>query len=417
MVTEEVFQAFLRCETKSYLKLTGAVGLQREFSDWQRRLAEEFEEECCVQLRSLFREDECVSAALLSRILENGKCRFAIDCAVKAQEVQSRIPALERIASPGKKDSPFIPVRFVPSEKVTQHDKLLVAFDAFAISAASGKMPPFGKIVHGSKQTTVKVKLDGLMKTVRSAVERIAAQQPPLSPPYEGGGRGGASPLILNKHCAECEFQAQCRQTAIEKDELTLLSGMTEKERKKQHNKGIFTVTQLSYTFRPRRKPRRHASKPEKYHHALKALAIRERKIHIAGRPALNVTGTPVYLDVEGDPDRDFYYLIGLRVKSGDATVQHSFWANDAAEEKEIWLSLLRTLSEVENPQIVHYGGYEKEFLKRMKDRYPDAAENPDFLARLIAESVNLLSVIYAQIYFPTYSNGLKEIARYLGFL
>jgi hypothetical protein len=29
---------------------------------------------------------------------------------------------------------------------------------------------------------------------------------------------------------------------------------------------------------------------------------------------------------------------------------------------------------------------------------------------------VNLLSLIFAQIYFPTYSNGLKEIGRYLGF-
>jgi hypothetical protein len=188
----------------------------------------------------------------------------------------------------------------VPSEKVTQHDKLLVAFDALALSMASHKMPPFGKIAHGSKQKSVKVQLSGLMKTVRSAVERIAAQREVGNGPHAVVGNGLCAvpktpPLILNKHCTECEFQAQCRQTAIEK------------ERKKQHNKGIFTVTQLSYTFRPRRKPRRHASKPEKYHHALKALAIREGKIHIAGRPALNVTGTPVYPDVEGDPDRGFY--------------------------------------------------------------------------------------------------------------
>ena len=27
-----------------------------------------------------------------------------------------------------------------------------------------------------------------------------------------------------------------------------------------------------------------------------------------------------------------------------------------------------------------------------------------------------MLSVIYPHVYFPTYSNGLKEIARYLGF-
>ena len=53
---------------------------------------------------------------------------------------------------------------------------------------------------------------------------------------------------------------------------------MTEKERKKCNSKGIFTVTQLSYTFRPRRRPRRLAAKREKYHHSLKALAIRSIK-------------------------------------------------------------------------------------------------------------------------------------------
>jgi len=70
--------------------------------------------------------------------------------------------------------------------------------------------------------------------------------------------------------------------------------------------KGIFSVTQLSYTFRARRKPKRFASKPDKYSHALRALALRERKIHIAGKPELKLKGNPVYMDVEGVPDRDF---------------------------------------------------------------------------------------------------------------
>jgi hypothetical protein len=44
------------------------------------------------------------------------------------------------------------------------------------------------------------------------------------------------------------------------------------------------------------------------YDHPLKALAIRERKIHIVGSPELKMEGTPVYLDVEGLPDRDFSF-------------------------------------------------------------------------------------------------------------
>jgi hypothetical protein len=63
------------------------------------------------------------------------------------------------------------------------------------------------------------------------------------------------------------------------------------------------------YTFRPRRRPRRQRDKREKYHHALKALAIREQKIHIVGSPELKLEGTPVYLDVEGLPDHDYHSL------------------------------------------------------------------------------------------------------------
>ena len=63
-----------------------------------------------------------------------------------------------------------------------------------------------------------------------------------------------------------------------------------------------------------------------------------------------------------------------------------------------------------------HYGSYEMTFLKRMKARYGAVGQPLAFLDQLIRESVNLLAVIYAKIYFPTYSNGLKEIAQYLGF-
>src|SRR5437667_12486160 len=39
-----------------------------------------------------------------------------------------------------------------------------------------------------------------------------------------------------------------------------------------------------------------------KWHHALKALAIRGKKIHLVGSPELRIEGTPVYLDVEACP-------------------------------------------------------------------------------------------------------------------
>jgi hypothetical protein len=81
-----------------------------------------------------------------------------------------------------------------------------------------------------------------------------------------------------------------------------------------------------------------------------------------------------------------------------------------------MWVSLLHALEQIPDVRLVHYGSYETRFLKRMRERYCDDPEDIELMDRLIAASVNLLSLTYAHIYFPTYSNGLKEIAGHLGF-
>ena len=344
MITQELFAAWLRCETEAFLKVVRTDGGPREFLDWQQGMFDDYKHKSSLRLRANYRTDECGRPTSSLNDLSIGKYRIVIDCVVRTERIQARIHALERIpATKTRQYSPYIPIRFVPSQKITKHDKLLLAFDALALFMASGKEPLFGRIIHGVEQKVVAVRLKALMNIVSSLIERLEVQQASRTPPQ----------LILNRHCVECEVPTRCRQVALEKDELSLLSGMTAKERKRQHDKGIFSVAQLSYTFRPRRKPRRSTTRQEKYHHALKALAIRERTIYVAGRPELSLTGTSVYLDVEGVPDRDLYYLIGLRVKTTVGYVQHSFWANEPSEEGEIWASFVRTLARFENPQLL----------------------------------------------------------------
>jgi hypothetical protein len=136
-----------------------------------------------------------------------------------------------------------------------------------------------GKIVYGENYATLKVKTPALASDERKLTDKIGTLLASPSPPD----------LVLNRHCAECEFQNRCRQKAIEKDDLSLLSGMAEKERADFNSKGIFTVTQLSHTFRSRRRPQGLRDKRERYHQSLKALAIREKKIHIVGSPEMKI--------------------------------------------------------------------------------------------------------------------------------
>ena len=214
---------------------------------------------------------------------------------------------------------------------------------------------------------------------------------------------------ILNRYCAECQFASRCTSAAKETDDLSLLSKMSAKERQRYHDKGIFTVTQLSHTFRHRKR----AGQP-KHDHALKALAIRKNQVHLLGKVAWDNPGTLVYIDVEGDPDRHFYYCVGLRFEESGVIVQHSYWADSLREEGRMWAECVSTLTRIRAARLVHYGSYETNFFRQMRTRYPDAAES-DFLDPLIGSAVNLVSIIYGGIYFPTYSNSLKEIAQYLG--
>jgi hypothetical protein len=49
-----------------------------------------------------------------------------------------------------------------------------------------------------------------------------------------------------------------------------------------------------------------------------------------------------------------------------------------------------------------------------MIDRYGLPAVE-SVITRAVTKSVNLLSVIYGQVYFPTFSNKLKDIGQFLG--
>jgi predicted RecB family nuclease len=103
----------------------------------------------------------------------------------------------------------------------------------------------------------------------------------------------------LNKHCAVCDFQPRCRGLAIERDDLSLLNAMTAKEHAKCSAKGIFTITQLSYGYRPRRRKRtrtdaegsaasaKRGAPADRNDHKLKALAIKKNQIHVVGAPSL----------------------------------------------------------------------------------------------------------------------------------
>jgi predicted RecB family nuclease len=417
-ITAAVFLAFLKCPTKAHLLARGETIPDAFFTDTEARIS--------WMYKSLFSQTLRVGGELIEPLdfseLRAGRCCpeavvQPVDC--KTAIYNFALPSCEPKGRPSQEapSGTFVPLSFTPWDKPDASDKLLVCFGALALSQVTGNLPDVGTLIYGEEHRRKAVKIGDHIAQTQQAINAIDTTCYGPEPPT----------LVLNRHCAVCDFQARCRRLAIERDDLSLLSAMTAKERAKSNAKGVVTITQLSYSYRPRRRKRTRpdADSSKKSNkraplvrndHNLKALAVKKKQIHVVGAPSLTFNGTPTFLDVEGMPDRNFYYLIGLRFSSGGEQVERSFWADGLDDERQMWEDCMRELKAIGNAQIVSYGAYETRFLKQMKARYALAPEDVEFVDGLIETSINLVSFIYGKVYFPTYSNNLKEVARYLGF-
>ena len=419
-ITAAIFSAFLKCPTKAHLLATGVSAPSSYFADIEARISSTYK---IMARRRLRDETEFAGPLDFEQLWRNSNCATVthdVDCETTHYDLPlpQRGPVRRRSQEKSQSGA-FVPLLFLPWDKPSLSDSLLVCFGALALSRATGSVPDKGTLICGDGCRQRTVKIGNYLARTNQIINEIGGNWEDRKLP----------PLVLNRHCAVCDFQPRCRGLAIERDDLSLLAAMTGKERAKFNAKGISTITQLSYGYRPRRPKRTtnadamHSAKSTrrtapvvKNDHKLKALAIKKKQIHVVGSLSAKFSGVPVFLDVEGMPDRNFYYLVGLRYGCGGEPVERSFWADGLDDERSMWESCLRELRAIGDAQVISYGAYESRFLRQMKERYVSATDEMEFVDRLIGTSVNLLDWIYGKIYFPTYSNSLKEIGPYLNF-
>lgn len=294
----------------------------------------------------------------------------------------------------------FTPIFISPFEKVQKSDRLFIALQAYYLQQNFNLKIEEAKIMFGNQQKSTKVILSNLSKEVRKTIAIIEQIQKTETPPV----------FYRISHCQICEFKLICREKLQERDDLSLLVNLKPKEIEQKNNRGIFSVKQLSYTFRPKKNPyRRRKFLPE-----LKALAIREQKVFIQKLLELEKKETEIFFDIEGIPDRDFYYLIGVIIKTKKSKTEHSFWANDISEQQDIFIQFIDLLNNQKDFVLYHYGSYEMQALKRISKKLPLPYQNK--IKKIIENSFNVLTLFSNDIYIPIYTNGLKDIANYLEF-
>jgi predicted RecB family nuclease len=259
IISSQLFEAYLECSTKCWLRSRAEPATGNSYAEWARPQNETYLEYGLKRSFSTVQESDRATTPPIPKNSKDATWCLATDVRWRTRELESRLQAVERIPSEGHgRPAQFIPYRFEFANKLAKEHKLLLAFDALLLSEVLGREVNLGKIVHGDSHATLKVKIPAFASEVRKRIKEVTALLASNSPPA----------LVLNRHCGQCEFKTRCSKQAREKDELSQLSGISEKDRKRLHSKGIFTVTQLSYTFRPRRRRRESKGKQEKHHHS-----------------------------------------------------------------------------------------------------------------------------------------------------
>src|SRR4051794_20534990 len=357
-ITREVLESYLNCKYKGHLKLAGESGTKSDYEAMTAAARQASRGEALAKLVARFGGGEaCRGAAAPPSVLKQGAPLLA-DVDLEDEGLSLRFDALKRADGTSRLgDHHYVPVLHNHGDKVGRRQKVLLAVLGLALARVQGLRPASGLIARGPEARLGKVRLDAkLYRQAESILSEVARLQDGGEPPR----------LMLNTHCPTCEFRQRCRKQAEEADDISLLGGVGEKELRRLHRKGIFTLTQLSCTFRARKRGKRVKRTSYNHYAALQALALREKKVHVYGTPDLPRKPVQVFLDAEGSEDGSFAYLLGVIVAEGDGQKMQSFWADGPDQEVQAFDAFLDLLAGHEDFCLFHYGRYEKALLRRM---------------------------------------------------
>jgi hypothetical protein len=137
-ITSDIFDAYLKCPTKCWLRATGDLSAGNDYTKWvneqnasylatetERLVAELAHDE--VALSPAMTDAQAVKWRLATRLA----LELELDCCI----LEAELRAVEH--TPSKSTSTlaeFIPIRFVFTNKLRNDEKLLLAFDGFLLS-------------------------------------------------------------------------------------------------------------------------------------------------------------------------------------------------------------------------------------------------------------------------------------------
>jgi uncharacterized protein len=294
----------------------------------------------------------------------------------------------------------------------------------------------------GSAREVVRLRVDDYMAYYRSARDRfvramtdeVAAVYPPANTYPE--------PV---EHCDVCRWAAECVARRRADDHLSLVAGISARQRRALSAHGTTTLAELGRLELPIVPPIEGTGEGALVRVREQARIQLEGRLE--GRPKYELLlpgpGNPadlerglatlpppspndLYFDIEGDPyafEDGLDYLFGVLEANGTF---HAFWARDEngeftlAAEQRAFEQLMDFVGErlAADPtlHVYHYAPYEPTALKRLMGRYGTREDEVDRLLRG-AVLVDLLRAVRQSLRASVESYSIKKMEQFYGFV
>ena len=282
---------------------------------------------------------------------------------------------------------------------ITKHHVLQAAFYNMLIGHIQKRYPEKFYIINGDKQEreyefeSWVPELESKLKLIMDILQRKTVPEPVYnSTPYPWSKYGN--------------------KTAIKKNGVALIAGIGEKKRKMLNQRGYKTVSQIAMCSESKLTTIpgiKNTASSIKAH----AMAIKHGKAIKKEKPEFPKRKTELFLDFEGERNGSRIYLAGMIVRE-DNNERYVSLVN-GSREKEVWTGLIDFLKKQNDYVIYHWSSYESVHIKKMGKRYRTPIK---LLNSMFTENnlIDVYRVALSSFAFPTYSNSLKEVAKYVGF-
>ncbi len=288
-----------------------------------------------------------------------------------------------------------------------------------------------GHIIQGAFYNYLLGKIQGITPPTFYIINRDGEETPFRYDEYEGlllEAIDGSRKILQGEHVSptygSCQFpwESYCNRMAEEENDISLVVGISLKTKSKLAEHGFKTVNNLADADTQKLMKIKGIGPKTASKFVYSAKAIQTKKPIIKDQKAILFPTKKVemFLDLEGtDPSMigeeiiQVDYLIGVLVRVDSKEKYVSFVADSLKHEEDMLSEFLKFMKKQKDYVIYHYHHYEKTHLHKMMEKYEIDEKTRSIV---FDHMIDVHKVATDAVAFPTYGNGLKSVARFLGF-